>query len=826
MQMNPRYLQRFGEPPPFGDTIARAALRDDPDAPYGEPALGDNEGQRLFEQPDVQPSMNKHSLVAADDPYANYGAESGNDAGARQFMQPQYGSSTKPNLPAPVNDPYLNYDPEVPIREARQSFQPPPTIESNALKSIVSIDDAPERDPGRLSQPPVIDTRELPTAPPPESTLQRLIRERINNKAPERGPVSKWAKLAAVALGAGQGYYNAANPNAKPIDASEAVQNLTFGRKYLDAMGKYQRTNKNLDEQIKSAADVEQVETNRAYREATAADQRRREENQDDARQAAQGKVFAELADKGYSLIDESAPLPDGYTEQPGFNKNGKRMVRNPYFDQTIVTEDLAKQFKGLRVGERVKTKDLTSALLKPAAGSQIRNMNQSVSVTDALANVASGVGEYYKPNGNPWTLPELKALQGSHQGLQGVIRGNEVMYIPFTPRQKTVIFDNQVVGVTPFTIMDANKTGDTGNTVLGQARTGQTVSNTPTTVVLDAQGVPHVMGSTSQTTPTTFNRTTSQRPTSDALQSGEVMPPAPNRLPVQQPPVVTPQRVGDSGPQPRMALGVTPGMHKDFTARAGPVRAVVTQIFGDPANPEGIPSMRKFAYLADDPGARQRIGDAIRILLANDDHLAIGNAAETKGWSGGGHVGSGVMLPLSVGMNGGMNRSGTQATPTLDPAQVQAINRQIADVVGRLKPGDEREAVIASLKQYEEVGGLRKIFSGGNALAIISQMQKTLPMIGFNDTLSSAQFHSKLTRTAEDAANGKWGIPKDYFGADVVETIERERRYVPNSPAGGGRGGAAPQPAQVPERYSPSRNKHEHSLDGGKTWLPGRAPK
>jgi hypothetical protein len=335
MQMNQRFLQRFGDPQPFRDTIARAALRDDPDAPYGELATGENEGQRLVEQTDTKPLMTKDSMVAADDPYANYGAESGNDAGARQFMQPQYGSSTKPNLPAPVNDPYLDYDPETPIRGERKLFQPP-TIPSSAAKSIVQIEGEPEIDPGRLSQP----SRELPTAPPPESTLQRLMRERINNKAPERGPVSKWAKLAAVALGAGQGYYNAANPNARPIDASEAVQNLTFGRKYLDAMDKYQRTNKNLDEQIKLVGDAEQVETNRAYRESMAANSKaalarqikvdeQADEDRDKARNLGNLRLSLELATQGFkTVVDPTVPAAQGVIRFPNpMDPTGKGFV-------------------------------------------------------------------------------------------------------------------------------------------------------------------------------------------------------------------------------------------------------------------------------------------------------------------------------------------------------------------------------------------------------------------------------------------------------------------------------------------------------------------
>jgi hypothetical protein len=267
-----------------------------------------------------------------------------------------------------AKDPYLNYDPEVPIREARQSFQPPPTIESNALKSIVSIDDAPEIDPGRLSQPPVIDTRELPTAPPPESTLQRLMRQRLENKEPERGPVSTWAKLAAVALGAGQGYYNAANPNARPIDASEAVQNLTFGRKYLDAMGKWQRTNKNLDEQMKLVGDVEDIESKIAFREGTVADRKaalarqikvdeQADEDRDKARNLGNLRLSLELATQGFkTVVDPTVPAAQGVIRFPNpMDPTGKGFVEGmPTKGMFTVTDpDMAKQLNG-KVGMEI----------------------------------------------------------------------------------------------------------------------------------------------------------------------------------------------------------------------------------------------------------------------------------------------------------------------------------------------------------------------------------------------------------------------------------------------------------------------------------------
>ena len=362
--MNPRYLQRFGDPQPFRDSIARAALRDDPEAPYGEPELEGTEGQRQFEPPDVQPSMNKGSLVAAAEPMSQ-----------PPVTAPPSAPMENPIVRAgreraeSVNDPYLDYDSEAPIRATRQSFQPPPTIESNALKSIVPPPDAPEIDSGRLPPPPVIDTRELPTAPPPESTMAMLIRQRLGNVLPDRKdyPVSKWAKLAAVALGAGQGYYNAANPNARPIDASEAVQNLTFGRKYLDAMGKHQRTNKNLDEQIKLVGEAEGIKSQIAEREGMTAsrkaanDERIRQDNlaKESKEAAALDKrraILLSLEEKGETRIPFGAPLPPGMVEgghDPLFEMGADgqpayRRVRNPNHGLVKVPDEIIKTFPGL----------------------------------------------------------------------------------------------------------------------------------------------------------------------------------------------------------------------------------------------------------------------------------------------------------------------------------------------------------------------------------------------------------------------------------------------------------------------------------------------
>ena len=312
---------RFGAPP-FRDSIEEAALRYDPKAPYGEPELGDNEGQRLFEQPDVEPSMNKNSLVAVTEPPMDlrqaalpppYGAVSSD---SEQFGQVRPGSrfgGWKVESPSPSKQGVL-----------------PPEMAPSAL----------------LPQPPVIDTRELPTEAPPENPVRRYQRELDELKAPERGPVSKWAKLAAVALGAGQGYYNAANPNARPIDASEAVQNLTLGRKYIDAMGEYQRKRKDIGERIKLAGEAEDIESRIADRTETQAsrkaanDERAKNNQRTDA-----DRNFAfslGLARDGGTVVQSDAPPTPG-----------ARRITNPMDPTGRTSVDIVPKKENRRIGNQ-----------------------------------------------------------------------------------------------------------------------------------------------------------------------------------------------------------------------------------------------------------------------------------------------------------------------------------------------------------------------------------------------------------------------------------------------------------------------------------------
>ena len=102
--------------------------------------------------------------------------------------------------------------------------QQPPPMPSMKRDSMVAIDDGPEMAPGMVGvTQQQMRAPEPVTAPPPEHPIARYQRELDALKAPERGPVSKWAKLAAIGLGAGHDLSTTAEPST----------NLRWGRSTL-----------------------------------------------------------------------------------------------------------------------------------------------------------------------------------------------------------------------------------------------------------------------------------------------------------------------------------------------------------------------------------------------------------------------------------------------------------------------------------------------------------------------------------------------------------------------------------------------------------------
>jgi len=195
---------------------------------------------------------------------------------------------------------------------------PPPPMPSMKPGSMVGVPTPPiETGPPDIEAAPMKPPAQMDVPLPPPGmiapkTPSMLQAELDALKAPERGPVSKWAKLGALGLGAAQGYYNAANPHARPIDNSEAQQALLLGPKYIAQRGEYDRKKKDISDRIKIAGDVEGVESLAANRKEMAQSRKDANEDRDTARRVQNFQVGVQLAQQGAKIVPVDSPVTPG----------------------------------------------------------------------------------------------------------------------------------------------------------------------------------------------------------------------------------------------------------------------------------------------------------------------------------------------------------------------------------------------------------------------------------------------------------------------------------------------------------------------------------
>lgn len=231
-----------------------------------------------------------------------------------------------------------------------------------------------------------------------------------------------------------------------------------------------------------------------------------------------------------------------------------------------------------------------------------------------------------------------------------------------------------------------------------------------------------------------------------------------------------------------------------------------VTQIFGSSEAP-GIKSFDSLSYLADNPAARTRIGTAVRMLLADNAELGVGSKSDLQGWVLNGHGGSGALIPVSIGVSGGKSGSTTTASPQLLAEQNATLNKQLQNAMSALKTPDERAAVVAAIKAYEDAPALRRILGLGNAsMATSAAIQKTMPIIGYN-AFSKQEYDDKLYRLAQTAKNAMRGIPHDYFGGDIASRVDQFLSRPPLTP--GAKGASSPSPAGKIQVKAPDGSVH-----------------
>jgi hypothetical protein len=337
---------------------------------------------------------------------------------------------------------------------------------------------------------------------------------------------------------------------------------------------------------------------------------------------------------------------------------------------------------------------------------------------------------------------------------LQPISMGGKVLFMPVTPGQITKTANNEVYATDKYHVKDI-ASGGPGATPIGAARV-------PTVRETSPEGIG---GTKSVATPVTGPQGGQQPPHPAAPQSAAPAPqPAtPQGSPKTQAALPTPKTGSPQTAAPGADAGdpILPGMStaqfRAAAAQAAPVAAAVTEIFGDPRQPDLHP-LQSYAKLADNPKAQERIGKAIQLTL-NGFGDGIKEAAIGAG-VGPVHVsagGWGTWLDNKLG--------GPQAAAG---AQAETLRK----IIGEMTP-EEKDAYDSTMATMSTMAGLRSISRQSAAMGSLQLIERELPKIGLNAT-NSRQFYDQLQRTAgaiSTFANTPGLFPRVKQGGQVIRT-------------------------------------------------------
>jgi hypothetical protein len=242
---------------------------------------------------------------------------------------------------------------------------------------------------------------------------------------------------------------------------------------------------------------------------------------------------------------------------------------------------------------------------------------------------------------------------------------------------------------------------------------------------------------------------------------------------------VVTPKGSGSSvGTQTFSGAGAGGG-ERSFTKSIGPaqvlplknaIEVASNQLWGDVNNPQ-FKGLSSYANLADDQGARQRLGQALRMVLD-----AGGNSgAEHLGASAGPVSFSAGNLGTALSYNLGIPQAAADAKATA-----------LRDIFAKMKP-EEVDYFNALMASIPTITGFRKLTSGGAFRWSQESLERELPMIGLSGVTSSANFSKKMARIADEPLTAIRNIERTNpgtFDPRIVANIQ-----------GGGRGVAPSGP-------------------------------
>lgn len=222
----------------------------------------------------------------------------------------------------------------------------------------------------------------------------------------------------------------------------------------------------------------------------------------------------------------------------------------------------------------------------------------------------------------------------------------------------------------------------------------------------------------------------------------------------------------GGNSPSAPPASGLPPGArvlgNKGLTAQqiqnvSRPLNEAATQLFGDPQNPS-FPALNRYEKLADDPGARQRLGQSLQLTFAGINDATEGGSAHISANAG----------PVSVSTGGiGTVLSNYFGVPQAAAAGQQKIREE---ALQNLKSPQEREAYDAIVDAFSSIVALRAATKALGSQSSVMALERDIPAIGWNTT-DSAQFRDKMARLAEYIYQGRKGLPAGTINTDSIDS-------------------------------------------------------
>lgn len=202
--------------------------------------------------------------------------------------------------------------------------------------------------------------------------------------------------------------------------------------------------------------------------------------------------------------------------------------------------------------------------------------------------------------------------------------------------------------------------------------------------------------------------------------------------------------------PKPPKAQGIPFGAYNTMSKKGAAAREAGTSLFGSPET--GLQGLDSYATIADDPKARQALGQAFNIYLKDfQQHV------ESSG---------GIMALLKT--EAGLPQAAAAAEQevrestlkNLTPAQAQAFN--------------------ATLSAASQVIALRAFTGASAAQFSYEALKNDLPLIGFS-VKNSAEFYDKMSRLAQSTWVASKSVgpvmsdaERDYYKAKTGEMVKR----------------------------------------------------